>query len=182
MNIQISISEDIYKKFQAALILTDEKEDVVLGNLISKYAHETFKKAMVKTLDDNNADINEKEQRQLFTNWFRSLTKNGKPYNLVTISGYAGRLENACSNPLFDSIPVNNLFTVTDFDEFIVIQKQIKECSVYSEFDAKSHNGFTAALKKYEEFLKFQSTDDSVPNIIATSQTSSYNSDDANRT
>ena len=161
MSRQISISEDSYKKFQAALLLTGEDEETVLSKLISKYAHAVFEKVMGKPADaefdtgkkvsvDN---ITADEQKQLFIKWFRGLTRNGKAYNPVTISGYTGRIENACCEPVFATIPINNLFSVTELEEFVSIQKQIKECAGYAEFDARSHNGFSAALKKYEEFL-----------------------------
>ena len=169
MSRQISISEDSYKKFQAALLLTGEDEETVLSKLISKYAHAVFEKVMGKPADaefdtgkkvsvDN---ITADEQKQLFIKWFRGLTRNGKAYNPVTISGYTGRIENACCEPVFATIPINNLFSVTELEEFVSIQKQIKECAGYAEFDARSHNGFSAALKKYEEFLRFQAGDNS---------------------
>jgi hypothetical protein len=84
------------------------------------------------------------------------LTRNGKAYNPVTISGYAGRIENACKEAAFASVPITNLFGITDLTDFLDVQKQLKDCAGYAEFDAKVHNGLTAALKKYEEFLRFQ--------------------------
>lgn len=159
------IDDESYKKFQAALMLTGEEEDVVLRGLIEKYTHKVFASVMGKATeekqDTNNQVnvenfINADEQKQLFINWFRSLTRNGKQYNPVTISGYAGRIENACKDPVFATVPVKNLFTITELDKFISIQKEIKACAGYEEFDARSHSGFTASLKKYEEFLKFQ--------------------------
>ncbi|MGN1117731.1 MAG: hypothetical protein ACI4RU_03895 [Acutalibacteraceae bacterium] len=167
MSKQINISEDNYKKFQAALLLTGEEEAVVINRLINKYTNTVFEKVLKKntTEDFQNEKsavvrITEKEQKQLFVKWFQSLTRNGKAYNPVTISGYTGRIENACSDPVFETVPVNNLFTITELKEFISIKKQIISCAGYAEFDAKSHNGFTAALKKYEDFLRFQASDD----------------------
>lgn len=166
MSRQLNISEDTYKKFQAALMLTGEDEEAVLNKLIQNYAKSAFEKAMggdLTPVQEDQPILNKEssntvyEQKQLFINWFRSLSRNGKPYNPVTISGYAGRIENACSDPTFETIPINNLFEITDISEYISIQQQIKACVGYSEFDARSHNGFTAALKKYEDFLRFQS-------------------------
>lgn len=97
------------------------------------------------------ADANMQKRR--FVEWFRSLTYHGKPYNPVTISGYSGRIESACYDEVFDSISTKNLFQVTDIEEYIKIKKKIQSCSGYDSFDAKSHNGFTAALNKYQEFL-----------------------------
>ena len=76
--------------------------------------------------------------------------------NASMISGYVGRIEKACHDPAFASVSVRNLFYITDLEEYIRIQKQIMECPGFDEFDAKSHKGFTAALKKYEEFLRFR--------------------------
>lgn len=160
----ISIDDESYKAFQAALILTGEEESIVLERLIDNYTHQAFESVMKKTTQENvtsnqvndTTRISAEEQKQQFIYWFRSLTRNGKPYNPVTISGYAGRIENACKDPIFSTVPVNNLFTITDITEFDCVQKQIKSCSGYAEFDAKLHNGFTAALRKYEEFLKCQ--------------------------
>ncbi|MBR2895827.1 MAG: hypothetical protein IKC03_09270 [Oscillospiraceae bacterium] len=168
MDMQVNVHADIYKKFQAALLLTDEHEDTVLNRLLEDYAHNVFTEVLTKRTITVSTEITQEpkpitvnnttaiEQKKLFVSWFRGLTRNGKAYNPVTISGYAGRIENACSDSVFASVPVNNLFTVTDLTQFMHFQKQIKESTGYAEFDAKCHNGLTAALKKYEEFLKFQ--------------------------
>lgn len=174
MSKYLSIDDDSYKKFQAALMLTGEEEEVVLRRLINKYTHKTFETVMGKTEKEEitykqsfEADnISAEDQKQRFTNWFRSLTRNGKPYNQVTISGYTGRIENACRDSVFESVPVDNLFTITELSEFMSIQKQIKSCDGYMEFDAKSHNGFTAALRKYEEFLRFQENGNIIPTSL----------------
>lgn len=175
MSRQINVNEDSYKKFQASLLLTGEEEEIVIDRLLNQYARIAFEKVVNEKTnlnDKQSINVTEIEQKQLFINWFRNLTKrNGKKYNPVTISGYAGRIENACQDPIFVSIPVKNLFTITDSTKFIHIQKQIKECSGYVTFDEKCHNGFTAALKKYEEFLKFQEMDNIVPNSVITSTT-----------
>lgn len=170
MTYQININEDIYKKFQAALMLTGEDEETVIGRLLSKYAHAAFERVMGKTTQETKAapvaSVSDVAQKQAFVNWFRTLTRNGKPYNPVTISGYTGRIENACADPVFATVPVDNLFTITDLVQYVELQKQIKGCAGYAEFDAKSHNGFTAALRKYEEFLRFQATGES-PRIVS---------------
>lgn len=98
----------------------------------------------------------EKMQKQRFMTWFSTLTRNGKPYNPVTISGYTGRIENACADEVFSSVPVDNLFKITILKEFLDVKAMLKRCAGYMEFDAKSHNGFTAALNKYEGFLRYQ--------------------------
>lgn len=177
MSKQVNISEDSYKKFQAALMLTGEDEEAVLDELIKKYAHSVFERAMGKKETEKNDESREEtvkmstvEQKQTFINWFRSLTRNGRAYNPVTISGYTGRIENACADPVFASVPIKNLFEITDLAEFLNIQRQIKECSGYFEFDAKSHNGFTAALRKYEEFLRFQASGGDSQNMVVPQQ------------
>lgn len=170
MSKQITVNEESYKQFQAALMLTGEDEQSVLSGLISQYAHKAFESVMGKKVakgsNGNNQvvvdSITEHEQKRLFMNWFRGLTWNGKPYNPVTISGYTGRIESACNDPVFSTVPVHNLFTITDLTQFMDIQRQIKSCAGYAEFDAKSHNGFTAALRKYEEFLRFQASGNSI--------------------
>lgn len=167
MSKYLIIDDDNFKKFQAALILMGEDEDTVLKKLLNEYIHKAFESVMKKsTHEEQHANtqvdveriVSASEQKQLFTNWFQSLTRNGKAYNPVTISGYTGRIEHACNDPVFATVPVKNLFTINDLTEFLSIQKQIKSCTGYAEFDAKSHNGFTAALRKYEEFLKFQAS------------------------
>lgn len=154
MNMKVKINNEVYKKFQAALVITGDNEQLVLSRLLNQYAHDVFK----NTLNQNNNETNggEKEQKELFVSWFKNLNRNGRKYNPVTISGYAGRIENACTDTAFASIPVDNLFAIKDIDTFVKIKNQIKACDGYAEFDAKSHNGFTAALRKYEEFLRFQ--------------------------
>lgn len=92
-------------------------------------------------------------QQSLFIAWFKEQLYRGRPYNPVTISGYAGRIESACNDPAFDSIEPKNLFEIEDYDEFLKIRDQIMSCAGFKVFDAKSHNGFTAALNKYADFL-----------------------------
>jgi len=155
----ITIEPDLHKKFQAALVLTGEKEEEVVSRLMNQYADLAFESVMDnKSLPQAVEESPEEEQKKKFTNWFRSLTRNGKPYNPVTISGYTGRIENICSASAFNEIPVDNLFSVTEISEFLKLQKQIKNCAGYSDIDAKAHNGVTAALRKYEEFLRYQTS------------------------
>ena len=174
MTYQIYINEESYKKFQAALLITGEDEETVILRLIGQYAHAAFEKVMGKIPQAEKAEPNESvayiSQKRVFIDWFRSLTRNGKPYNPVTISGYTGRIENACTDPIFSAVPVDNLFTITELSQYIDIQKQIKNCVGYVEFDARSHNGFTAALRKYEEFLQFQATGEPLQILTSTPQ------------
>jgi len=166
MGRQVIVDEESYKKFQAALMLTAEDETLVLSRLISEYAHNVFAGVVsgdngteapaVQHVSAAVTEADESEQKKSFVTWFRGLTRNGKAYNPVTISGYAGRIENACKEAAFASVPISNLFGITDLTDFLDVQKQLKDCAGYAEFDAKVHNGFTAALKKYEEFLRFQ--------------------------
>jgi hypothetical protein len=166
MGRQVIVDEESYKKFQAALMLTAEDESLVLSRLIREYAHSVFagvvsgeKGTETPETQKTNAAVTEadaSEQKKSFVTWFRGLTRNGKAYNPVTISGYAGRIENACKEAAFASVPITNLFGITDLTDFLDVQKQLKDCAGYAEFDAKVHNGLTAALKKYEEFLRFQ--------------------------
>lgn len=175
MSRTIAVTDEDYKMFQAALMLTGEQEEIVMRRLIKSYAHEVFEHIMGKnTMEYHQVEnqvevhnITEREQKQLFVDWFKSLTRNGKAYNPVTISGYAGRVENVCSDPIFASVPVNNLFSITDIAQYIEIQKQIKSCIGYKELDAKSHNGLTAALRKYEEFLRFQANGNISQKVVA---------------
>ena len=166
MGRQVIVDEESYKKFQAALMLTAEDESQVLSRLISEYAHNVFsgvvsgnqekETAAPQVVNATVTEADESEQKKSFVTWFRGLTRNGKAYNPVTISGYAGRIENACKESAFASVPITNLFGITDLTDFLDIQQQLKNCAGYAEFDAKVHNGLTAALKKYEEFLRFQ--------------------------
>lgn len=193
-----NISDESYKKFQAALILTGENEDIVVNRLIDNYSLQALRGAIDFQSSENlqqhenlqsrdipqpisqttriTSQITSEEQRELFMKWFRGLTRNGRPYNPVTISGYTGRIENACKDPIFETIPVKNLFTITDLDEFSSIQRDIKRCAGYAEFDARSHNGFTAALRKYEEFLKVQASNTAFTTKPATSTFSTASS------
>lgn len=92
-------------------------------------------------------------QQSLFVSWFKEQLYRGRPYNPVTISGYASRLETACNDPAFITITPKNLFEIESYDDFIKIRDQIMACPGFEAFDAKSHRGFTAALNKYADFL-----------------------------
>lgn len=177
MSKQITINDENYKKFQAALILTGEEEETVINRLVNEYAHNTFEnivgnKTVIYETTDNTIknNISNSNQKQLFINWFRSLTRNGRFYNPVTISGYAGKLEKSCSDPIFDSVPINSIFTITDLETFIDIQNKIKNCPGYAKYDEKYHYAFTAALRKYEEFLIYQTNGNSIQEISQQTQ------------
>ena len=159
MDIKIKVDNELYKKFKAALILNEEDEQTVLNELISDYSSIIFK----RTLDEKNinnknitTNINASDQKDLFINWFTGLTKNGKKYNNSTINCYVSRIKNSCSERIFDSIPFNNLFEIQSLNDFIKIERDIKECDGFNSYNEKLHNSFNAALKKYEEFLKSQ--------------------------
>lgn len=92
-------------------------------------------------------------QQRLFISWFKEQLYRGRPYNPVTISGYAGRIESACKDSAFDAIEPKNLFEIDDYDRFMVIRQKIMACPGFEAFDLKSHRGFTAALNKYADFL-----------------------------
>lgn len=164
MNKQSYISDELYRKFRAALLLSGDDEQSVLSELITQYANTIFSSELAKqpnkdlTVSNQNTNdfVSEEEQKQLFIRWFESLMRNGKPYKSTTISGYVSRIEHACQNEAFSEIAVKNLFAIKDLIQFTDIKDKIKSCAGYSEFDAKAHNGFTAALRKYEEFLRFQ--------------------------
>lgn len=92
-------------------------------------------------------------QQSLFIAWFKEQLYRGRPYNPVTISGYAGRIESACNDPAFESIEPKNLFEIEKYDDFMNVRSKIMACPGFEAFDAKSHRGFTAALNKYADFL-----------------------------
>lgn len=93
-------------------------------------------------------------QQSLFIAWFKEQLYRGRPYNPVTISGYAGRIEAACYDPAFEAIEPKNLFEIEKYDDFMNVRSQIMACPGFETFDSKSHRGFTAALNKYAEFLQ----------------------------
>lgn len=92
-------------------------------------------------------------QQSLFITWFKEQLYRGRPYNPVTISGYARRIESACNDPAFESIEPKNLFEIEKYDDFMNVRSKIMACPNFEAFDAKSHRGFTAALNKYADFL-----------------------------
>lgn len=92
-------------------------------------------------------------QQSLFVAWFKEQLYRGRPYNPVTISGYASRIASACNDPSFKSIEPKNLFEIENYDDYMKIRNQIMACPGFEAFDAKSHRGFTAALNKYADFL-----------------------------
>ena len=98
-------------------------------------------------------EIDAQRQKARFIYWFKSLKNNGRPYNRITISSYAGRLEKICADAAFEQVPVDNLFTITDLNVFLEIRDQMQACEGYAQWDEKTHNGISAALSKYEDFL-----------------------------
>lgn len=98
-------------------------------------------------------EIDAQRQKARFIYWFKTLRNNGKPYNRITISSYAGRLEKICKDAAFEQVAVENLFTITDLSVFLEIRDQMQSCEGYAQWDEKTHNGISAALSKYEDFL-----------------------------
>jgi len=163
VKVEFDIPDQLYKKFQAAMVIKEENEDEVMCGLISDYLKKLFgvpesPKATRPEIPEGMekkqiAPVDSYSQKRAFVEWFKEQTYRGRPYNPVTISGYSGRIENACQSPEFGSVPINNLFEITDVDEFHVMRLKIERCEGFQSFDAASHNGFTAALNMYERFL-----------------------------
>ena len=72
----------------------------------------------------------------------------------MTISGYAGRIQNTCGYPGFEAVGATDLFEISDPTELELIVSRMRQCPAYAAEDARTHNGLTAALKKYAQFLK----------------------------
>lgn len=96
-------------------------------------------------------------QKQLFMKWFESLKRNGNSYSPLTIRNYTDRIETICSDPAFSNIPVNNLFSVTNLEEFRKIYYEIEPTAAYDRLNLASGGACRAALRKYDEFLREQS-------------------------
>ncbi len=175
----ISINDELYQCFQIAAESSGLDEDSLLNNLISQYTLSVLSKVLKGTAaQKKKTDVKEEKfrpenvtrkcdnpqekkspadvQRELFMDWFQTQTHDGKAYGKASIRQYASHIKSACKNPIFDKIPTNNLFEITSYKEFSAIQKRIKKCAGYAEFERKSARGFTSAMQKYGEFLQSQ--------------------------
>lgn len=138
----------VFACFNDIVTLTEEASGIAY-----KYRDHFVAGVEPKVLEQYQSKNAVSVQRNLFVSWFKEQLYRGRPYNPVTISGYAGRIESACYDPAFEVIEPKNLFEVLDYHEFMEIRKQIMACPGFEAFDAKSHRGFTAALNKYADFL-----------------------------
>lgn len=128
--------------------LTDEASSVAY-----KYRDSFLEGVTPDTIAEHQEKNAASVQQRLFISWFKEQLYRGRPYNPVTISGYAGRIESACKDSAFDAIEPKNLFEIDDYDQFMAIRQKIMACPGFEAFDLKSHRGFTAALNKYADFL-----------------------------
>ena len=180
----ISISDELYQCFKIAAESSGLDENALLNDLISQYTlsalsnvfkgstacrkNRSEKKVEVKESENRSEDTLKKEndtpkndspadvQQKLFVDWFQTQTHDGKAYGKASIKQYASRLKTTCRNPIFDRIPIKNLFEITSHKQFLSIQKRIKKCDGYAEFERKSSRGFSSAMQKYAEFLRYQ--------------------------
>ena len=80
MNTKVKINNEVYKKFKAALMLTGNDEQAVLSRLLNEYANDVFKNSLNQNNNGTNEEnevTSEKEQRELFVNWFKNLMTKG---------------------------------------------------------------------------------------------------------
>ena len=156
--------KEFTEKFVADLLNTSPFNDSIEGNIKKGIVYSEKRNAGSKCIELSASTTqgkcsNVEEQRASFVAWFEGLKRegSGKPYSKRTISLYANRLANSCTDLTFEEIPVKNLFEVTSPSEFAAIRKQIKSCSGYKEY-LKTAVGviLPSALQKYADFLQYQ--------------------------
>lgn len=168
MNILFQISDEVYTTFKASLVLTGQKENAVVEQLLKEYAQKAFQKVVEKQSSTHTSQViqsdaaprvsvNPVQQRQEFVKWFQTQSVNGSPYKATTIHHYTDRVEQLCRWIPVPNLPSNNLFSVSDVVEFRNICNQIMQTKEYKSLDDKTHGGFRAALRKYDQFLSIQS-------------------------
>ena len=178
--IDLSIDSNIYRKFRTALTWFDDDETAVIEKLMMDYSNsfinnfrevpspnESREEAAADTASGEEQPKEKKEvtsillatastadeRRKLFVEWFGTQKREGKPYSKRTIELYANKLANACKNPVFDQIPVKNLFEISNYSEFKRLEAEIENAPKFAEFCEKTPGLFGSALRKYGEFL-----------------------------
>lgn len=169
MDINVTVGEELYRSFSAARMIAGEDEDQAIVTAISSYTREMLMRgataipAATATASASapNPQQAEGNLKQEFLAWFKRQKTPGRntPYNPVTISGYSGRIQNTCQEPGFEAVGAGNLFEIDDPDELASVVERMRACPAYAEHDARTHNGLTAALKKYAEFLRARASD-----------------------
>lgn len=164
MDIIAAIDEELYRSFSAARMIAGEDENQAVVTAISSYTREMLMRGAASITATSATSLSaaftalpaKGNLKQEFLAWFKQQKTPGRntPYNPVTISGYTGRIQNTCQEPGFESVGAGNLFEIDDSDELASIVEKMKACPAYAEHDARTHNGLTAALKKYAEFLR----------------------------
>lgn len=166
MNKMFTIKDEVYTHFKASLILTGENENEVLEHFLVEYAQRAFAKVTTgNTTQASNAQSvvpqpasNPTVQQQYFVKWFEGLVKSdGTPYKKTTIYSYVGYIEGICHLPDFSTISTTNLFSITDLNEYRSIFRQIEITQTYKTLNQSTNGGYRAALRKYDEFLRYQS-------------------------
>ena len=162
MEMKIELDDDLMKKFSLACRLTGDNMDVATKKAIAQYTRD----ALIVGAHSIDIDLEQASSsapliskpitlRPEFLAWFKEQqTPKGQPYNPVTISGYAGRIQNTCKNPGFETVGAGDLFEITDPVEFALVVGKMRQCPAYAKEDLRTHNGLSAALKKYEQFLR----------------------------
>lgn len=162
MELRIELSDDLAKKFTAACNLMGESSGEAAVKALAQYTREALiagarsigpAESIAATAAADG--LSASSLRGEFIAWFKQqLTPKGKPYNPVTISGYAGRIQNTCGNPGFESVGASDIFEISDLTELELVVAKMRKCPAYAKEDSRTHNGLTAALKKYAQFLK----------------------------
>lgn len=94
-----------------------------------------------------------------FEEWLKLQEKHtGGKYSLNSINQYIRALKMGCSELDDLELESTNLFTISDLDEFIEIEKSIRSSSKYESVNIKNGNGsFSAGMNKYRDFLESRS-------------------------
>lgn len=100
-------------------------------------------------------------QKAKFKEWLRKKRKaDGKKYSAGTVNSYATFLNTAPSElDVVDDKFKKSVFEYLKIEDFSVAQNAMLQAKNFAVVNLKRNNGFIAALKLYESFLKEESTE-----------------------
>lgn len=157
MEVTIKCDDSMWRKFEATLRYYGEDEKTVLEREMRKYVEKLYDDKEFREAFEKK--ITPKERRKMFKTWLGSdnvINEWGgvrKPYSEKTITVYASVLANACIDPVLSEIPVNNLFEIDSYRDFLAIEQKIKDL-IRPMKHSRKRSLLVAAMNRYKEFLR----------------------------
>ena len=181
MEQKMNLDPDVYRRFRTSAEWFGEDENAVIERFMTSYTN-SFVDSFMSLSDANagektaaskvcsyaehgqnktkeKAEVKAaKQAKETNADGFRSWlgnqkTKKGQLYSKRTIAAYAQALANSLRRESFPNLRITNLFEISDFSEFEVLEAEIKSSTKFATLSHSIRDLLGPAMSKYAEFL-----------------------------